>query len=458
MTVLADPSPPTVPGSFLLGSALALKNDLLGTYEQARAAHGDVVRFQFGPPGARQEMYGLFHPDTAHHVFAAAPDNFRKDNVFYAEVRSVVADGLLTSQDDRWLRQRRFVAPLFTPRQTEDYAWAMNEALTVLVHRWRHFPDQPVMVHDEMISLSLNVVCRALLGSDAAEILPVVQSTFGPLNEGVLRRTLNPARTPLHWPTPGNRRLLKHRQALHAVCDRIVARRRAHPPDDRHRPDLVTRLMAEGKDGVLLSDAEIREQILIFLVAGFETTGSAMTYALYLLAQHPEVQQQVRTEVLSVVGDRTPSAADAAALKYTTQVVKETLRLYPPAPVIGRRVVEDDDVCGYVLRAGTDLMVSPWVIHRHPEFWPEPSRFDPDRFTAAAEIGRNRYAWMPFGGGARGCIGARFSVLESVLALAVMMREFEFSGAPASLQRESAVTLRPTGGVPMTVTRPPRSA
>jgi cytochrome P450 len=443
--------PPVVPGSFLLGSALDLRRDMLSAYERAFHRYGDVARFLVGPPGRRLELYLLFHPDAAQHVLAGSWTNYRKDNVFYSEIRGAFGDGLLTSQDDDWLRQKRFLQPLFTHRRVAGYATAMSEQVDRLAGRWRQRHPGTLDLHDEMTRLTLRIVCSILFGQDVRRALPVVQGAFGPLGEAVLRRGMAPVRPPVSWPTPVNRRLARARRALHGVCDEIIANRRAgHSPAGRD--DMVQLLLDARDNGSALSDAEIRDQVLVFLLAGHETTSTALTFTLHLLGRDPDVQRLVREEVAVVVGDRTPTARDVPALAQTTMALKEAMRLYPSAPLIGRLAVSDDEVGGYRIPAGSNVVVAPWVIHRHPGFWDAPERFDPERFTPEREKARHRYAWCPFGGGPRGCIGQHFSMLESVIALAVLVRDFEFTAPPGEPPYTNHITLRPTAGVPCGVT------
>jgi cytochrome P450 len=441
--------PPVVPGSFLGGSARDLRGDLLGACERALAEYGEAVRFRAGPPGMRLELYFLFHPVGAHRVLAGASANYRKDNVFYNEIRSLFGDGVLTSQDDQWQRQRRFLQPLFTSRRVMGYAATMGQAIEELAGQWRRRAPGVVDLHDQMTRLTLRIVCRVLFGEDVNEAVPVVQRAFGPLGEAARQRAMAPVRLPLTWPTPVNRRAVRSQRALYGVCDEIIARRRSR--SDRQE-DLIGLLLDAQVDGAGLADAEIRDQVLIFLLAGHETTSTALTYTLHLLGRHPDVQQRVREEVDAIVGSRRPTAPDAAALVYTTRVLKEAMRLYPSAPLIGRRAVQDDEIAGYHIPAGAQVVVAPWVIHRHPTYWDDPQRFDPDRFLPELDKTRHRYAWMPFGGGPRGCTGQHFSMLESVIALAVLVRDFDFVAPPGEPRYTNHITLRPTSGVPSLVT------
>jgi cytochrome P450 len=377
-------------------------------------------------------------------VLAGASANYRKDNDFYAEIRSAFGDGLLTSQDADWQRQKRFLQPLFGPRRVDGYAAAMGEQVEGLVRRWRSRLPATLDVHEEMTGLTLGTVCRILFGEDVDRVLPVVRRSFDPLGDAVRRRAMAGLRLPQEWPTPVNRRLVRARRDLHGVCDEIVAHRRA---SGRQREDMLGLLLSARDEGSSLTDTEVRDQVLIFLLAGHETTSTALTYALRLLGRNRDVQDRVRAEAAAVTGDGAVTPQHAAALAYTTMVLKETMRLYPSAPLLGRRAVEEDEIGGFRIPAGADVVVAPWLVHRHPGFWDQPRRFDPERFTPEREKARHRYAWFPFGGGPRGCIGQHFSMLESVIALAMLVREFEFVAPPGEPAHTNHITLRPVGAV-----------
>ena len=442
-------APPVVPGSFLLGSALDLRRDMLAACERAFHRYGDAVRFRAGPPGARLDLYMLFHPDAAHRVLAGWSANYRKENVFYSELRSAFGDGLLTTQDAQWQRQKRYLQPLFAPKHVNAYAAAMTGQVQQVAQRWRARPPGTIDLHAEMTHLTLATVCHILFGEDVGRALPVVQRTFAPLGDAVRRRALAGGRVPLDWPTPVNHRLRKARDELHGVCQEIVAQRRA---SGDQREDMLGLLLDAQDEAGSLSDAEVRDQVLIFLLAGHETTSTALTYTLHLLGRHPDQQKRVRAEVESVAGERTlATAEDVPSLEYTTMVLKEAMRLYPSAPFLGRRAVEEDQICGYRIPAGAEVVLAPWITHLHPDFWYWPERFDPERFHPEREKARHRYAWFPFGGGPRACIGQHFSMLESVVALATLVREFDFAAPPGEPPRTNHITLRPTQGVPSNI-------
>ncbi|WP_405713121.1 cytochrome P450 [Streptomyces xanthophaeus] len=438
---------PGLAGVPLLGSLFDLKSDSLGTYLRAQHRHGDVVRISAGPPGLRADLYCVFSAEGVQQVLASESANFRKDNPFYQEIRDAFGNGLLTSQDEDYLRQRRLVQPLFTRRRVDGYAEAVVTETQATVDAWSGAPDGVVDVTDAMMHLALRSVARILFGTDVEATVDVVDRSFPVITEYVVRRSYSPVSVPRDWPTPGNKRAAAALDELYGVCDRIIAeRRRAGTAAQGAGEDLLSLLAAaKSSDDGEFDAAELRDQVLIFLLAGHETTATSLAFSLHLLARHPEQQALARAEVSRVLGDRAPEAADLERLPYLTQVLKEAMRLYPAAPVIGRRSVAATEIAGYTVPAGADVIIAPWVTHRHERYWPDPDRFDPDRFTPEAEAQRPRYAWFPFGGGPRACIGQHFSMLESVIALAMMLRAYEFEAVDTEVPVSAGITLRTTG-------------
>ncbi|MCF3146748.1 cytochrome P450 [Streptomyces platensis] len=454
-------SPPPQPGSAperaipgpaglpVLGSMLDLRRDSLSTFLRARREHGDVVRLEAGPPGLRSVFHAVFAPEGVQQILASQAANFRKDHPLYEEVRQAFGNGLLTSQDADYLRQRRLVQPLFTKRRVDGYASAVTTEAATLADRWRTAGGTVDLV-PEMNRLALRTVSRILFGLDAEAAVDAIHRCAPVINAYVVRRAYVPVKIPREWPTPGNQRARAATDELNALCDRIVADRRASRETagdaDGAGEDLLSLLAAAGNDEDGSLDAtEVREQVLIFLLAGHETTATSLAFTLHLLARHPEEQTRVRDELDRVLGDRTPTAADLDRLPYLTQALKESMRLYPAAPVISRRAVAAAEIGGFRIPAGADVVVAPWVTHRDPELWPDPERFDPRRFAPEPEAARHRYAWFPFGGGPRACIGQHFSMLESVLALAVLLRAYELDAVDEEVPVSAGITLQATG-------------
>lgn len=456
------PGPAGLP---VLGSMLDLRRDSLTTFLDARRTHGDVVRLVAGPPGLRSVFHAVFAPEGVQQILASQAAGFRKDHPLYEEVRQAFGNGLLTSQDSDYLRQRRLVQPLFTKRRVDSYAAAITTEAGTLAERWRAAGDHTVDLVPEMNRLALRTVARILFGLDAAAAEDAFHRCAPVINAYVVRRAYVPVKVPREWPTPANLRARAATDELNALCDRIIADRRAArgaateaaaAADERDEgdekgergegDDLLSLLAAAGNDEDGSLDAtEVREQVLIFLLAGHETTATSLAFTLHLLARHPEEQRRVREEIDRVLGERTPTAADLDRLPYLTQALKESMRLYPAAPVISRRAVAATEIGGYRIPAGADVVVAPWVTHRSPELWEDPERFDPRRFAPEREAERHRYAWFPFGGGPRACIGQHFSMLESVLALAVLLRTYELEAVDQEVPVAAGITLQATG-------------
>jgi cytochrome P450 len=438
------PGPKGLP---LLGSALDLQRDSLDAFLRARREYGDVVRISAGPPGLRTVLHCVFSAEGAQQVLASQAANFRKDNQFYEELRLSAGNGLLTSQDADYLRQRRLIQPLFTKRQVDGYATAVTLEADGTVERWRDAAGGVVDVVREMDRLALRTVSRILFGADVEAAVDVIHDNFPVISKYVTLRGYSPVNPPRSWPLPANRRAEAATRAVYAICDRIIAERRASeatgPTTDVDLLSLLSRASSE-EDGSL-DAGELRDQVLVFLLAGHETTATSMAFALHLLARHPEAQKRAHEEADRLPSGRTPSAADLDELPYLTRVLKEAMRLYPAAPVVGRRSVEAAEVGGHLIPAGADVLVLPWVTHRHPDLWDDPERFDPDRFTPDREAARHRYAWFPFGGGPRACIGQHFSMLESVLAVAALLRSYELEALDTEVPLAAGITLQATG-------------
>lgn len=457
--------PPIVGGRYR--PVLEMKRNMVRFVEDAWRANGDVVRTLVGPPGLDREVWMLHHPEAAARVLSGSSWRaFAKQDRAYEEVASWLGHGLLTVEGEEWARQKRFVQPVFTRAAVEGYGALMVDEIERVVAEWEAAevgegdgPGRTVDLGAWMQELTLRVVLRAVLGEEARDVTAHVRRSFPIVSDTVVRRGVGIVRLPASVPTPRVRRGRAAQADLFGVCDALVAARRARGAADGDGTDLLARLLAARDGEEHLSDVEVRDQLLVFLLAGHETTATALTFALHLLGRHPEVQDAVRAEVRSVMGDGRPTPDAAAGLTLTTAVIREAMRLYPSVPFVSRLAVVDDEVMGHAVRAGTTIVLSPWTIHRHPGFWDDPLTFDPSRFSPEAEAAgrRHRYAWMPFGGGPRACIGQHFSMLEALLALAVLLREHRVTALVPTdhVPVDSLITLFPTEPVRARVERVP---
>jgi cytochrome P450 len=437
---------PGPPGSPLLGMTRTLQRDQLGTYESVTAEYGDVVRMVLGPPGLRRVIYLVTHPDGVEQVLAG--NGYTKDTPYYREIAAYLGDGLLTSEGQQRRQQRRTVAPLFTHRRIAGYVDVMAEEAARLAGRW-HEPARrgtPVDVSAEMVDFTLRAIGRILFGASVDDVVPVVQETFPILNQHVRRRGLTPLRLPRGFPTPAQRQAARAQQRLYEVVDAIIERRRRTAGG----VDLIARLVGarDPETGAALSPQEVRDQVLIFLLAGHETTSTALTFACHLLGRHPAVQRRVHEELDGVLAGQAPTADGVGKLSYTTMVVKEAMRLYPSAYAFGRLCATGDRIAGgHRIPPNSIVVLSPWATHRRADLWPDPGRFDPDRFEPAAEAARPRYAYLPFAGGLRGCIGSHFAMTEAVTAVATLLSTFVLESESDSVPLSTGITLRPAGPV-----------
>ncbi|HEX6682990.1 MAG TPA: cytochrome P450 [Candidatus Limnocylindrales bacterium] len=439
MNTTLAPAAPGPTGHPVLGMAREFRRDMLGTLLGGFHTYGDVVAYHFGPRwGPRavsQDVVMAHHPDSIHEVLTNTRV-FGRRTVGFQVLTELIGTGLLTSDGDVWLRQRRTLQPLFTPRRVAGYTELMNAEAARIAAEPALASDSTVDLHHLMQRYTLRVVGRALFGDDVDEAIPQLQRLVPVLGDLALARALQVLRPSLSWPTPRNRRITRERATQYEIVDRIIARHANRASGGGgERDDMLSRLTAarDPETGQPLSTEEIRDQVLVFLLAGHETTAGALTFTLYLLGRHPQVQERVadgHTDLLR------------AALM-------EGMRLYPPAYSTERIAEIDTTIRGYRVPARTRVLLSSWVTHRHPDFWPEPDRFDPDRFTG--EHKRPRYAYFPFGGGPRSCIGENFALLEGTVLLRALLARFRVESLDERPRLAPMITLRPAGPVRATL-------
>lgn len=460
---------PVIGGSLFLGAAGDLRRDLLGTFERAMHEHGGApVRFRVGPPRVGFLAEAIFEPEGARRVLATDAARYDKNVPALEEFRRFVGDGLLTSDGDRWRRDRRIVAPLFTRKRIGSYVGSMARSADRLVASWVPvaIDGGDVDVCEPSMLYALEVLGTTVFGEDMQSAEAIVRSSVPVLNEQVTRTALSPVRLPSWLPTPANRRAERARRAVWDFVEALIARRRAAgaspapaTPGVASGNDLLSLLLtAQDPDtGARLDDVAVRDQALIFLLAGHETTGATLAFALHLLGRHPEVQERVRDEVQRVVADRPIEAGDIERLSYTSHVIEETMRLYPAGHTLVRRAREATVLGGHGIPAKRIVAISVWAIHHNPAVWPDPYRFDPDRFSrrdAPEDDGReggmpaSRYAHLPFGGGPRGCIGQYLAMAEMIVALATIVRAFDLESLVESPDLDVGVSLLPAGRLP----------
>lgn len=434
----------------LLGSMLDVRRDPLRSLEKMMYEQGDVASFVMGPPGARLTMYLVSSPDGIQHLLASNSRNYLKGSPFYREIWAWLGDVLLTSEGEEWQRQRRIIQPLFTPRRVKSYVGVMAEEADRLVEELKtRNLSSSIDLHEISMRYTLRVVGRLLFGNDLHDVIETVGRTFPVVNEQLRSRAQQPIRPLRNWPPRRSRRALSAQRELFDVVDHVVARH----PSGAGADDLVTLLAhaADPETGAGLDAREIRNQVLLFLLAGHETTANALTFTLHLLGHHASVQEAIRAEVANVVTSWPPSADEVQRLEFTWAAIQEAMRLYPPAWGTGRIAIAGDTIAGQQLEAGSIVLVSMWATHRNRHLWPDPERFDPSRFAPDAVAQRHRYAYLPFGGGPRACLGAFFARLEATMAVAALARAYRLTTAPVEPALAPGITLHPRGAVPCSI-------
>lgn len=442
------PSPLTTPqrapgptGLPVVGVVNDFQHDPLHLLEDARRRYGDVVRVPMGV-----DLYLVSHPEGVKHVLQDNHLNYKK-GFDYRRMEPLLGQGLLTSNGETWKRHRRLAQPAFHRQRIAGFGALMVKRTHETLERWRALGDGAVIdVHAEMMRLTLEIVGDALFSSDLGAVTAKVAAALDGALHYTNERINQLVALPMWVPTPFNRAYKKHIRVLDEVVGSIIRERRGQPSRD----DLLSMLMEardEGSETQALDDAALRDEVMTLVLAGHETTANALTFTLRLLAMHGDVCDLLERSVAGAIGARDATAGDAQALGYVRQVAEESMRLYPPAWAIAREAVDDDVVLGYRVPKGSLVLMSQWLTHRDERFWPEPARFDPARFAPQAPE-RHRFAYFPFGGGPRLCIGNSFALMELQLVLATLAQHVRVEVLePGKLELEPLITLRPKGGM-----------
>jgi cytochrome P450 len=435
--------PPGPTGHLITGNLAALRRDMLGFWTESVREYGDVVYFRY----FHQHHYLLNRPKDIEQVLVTDSRNFIKWRPFRVSA-PLFGNGLALSEGAYWKRQRRLAQPAFHPRRIDMYANVMIDHAAELADSWQDGETRDV--HREMMMLALKIVCRTLFGADitgdagrAIQMLADVQTRFE-------EWLLSGVPLPLSVPTPRNVHMRRLVRRVDAILYRMIAERRAGRLEG---DDLLTTLISvRDADGTAMTDRQVRDEVMTFFVAGYETTAVTLAWAWYLVSQHPDVEAALIREVDTVVGGRRVEVTDVAALSYTTAVIKETLRLFPPVYAQGREALRACEVGGYHVPAGTQLFMSQWTVQRDPRLFADPDAFKPERWQSPATAHLPRFAYFPFGGGPRVCLGASFAMTEATLAMATIASRFRLSlPAGPAVRPRAAGTLQPSHALHMRI-------
>ena len=432
-------------GKPIAGNLLDFRRDPAGFLLNAALEYGDVVYLKF----ANQQIYLLNNPDYIRDVLVTNNRNFIKSRGLQMAKR-FLGEGLLTSESDFHRRQRRLAQPAFHKQRINSYAHVMSEYAARTRDRWHD--GATLDIHQEMMRLTLGIVGKTLFDADVESEAKEIGEALNSIMQLFDRITIPFPQLMNSLPLPSNFRFLKAHRRLDRTMYRIIGEHRAAGVD---RGDLLSMLLLaqdEEGDGGSMSDLQLRDEAMTIFLAGHETTANAMTWTWYLLSQNPEVEAKFHTEVDEVLQGRLPAAEDVPWLRYTEMVFAESMRMYPPAWAMGRQVLHDYEVGGYVAPAGSIVLMSPWVMHHNPKYYPDPFKFDPERWTPAAREARPKFSYFPFGGGPRVCIGEGFAWMEGILLLAAIAQRWKMRLEPGhNVAARPLITLRPKYGMRMTV-------
>jgi cytochrome P450 len=404
-----------------------------------------------------RKLFLVSHPDMIAPIFVEGKKTFLKPTAQAGMINLelVLGNGLVTNpRYDDWLPQRRMIQPMFHRRRIAQMGETMTAAAGDMLSRWeaKYRPGDTMMLDEEMTAVTLDIINRTMFSADGADKMAgQVGTAVGVASEFVFRRSQRLLSPPLSWPTPANREFHRVSAEMERIIDDIISRRRE---SGAQKGDLLDMLLAarDEETGSGMSEQQLRDEVKTIFAAGHETTSNALTWAWYLLAQHPAVSRRLQAEVDEVLDGRIPAFTDLPRLPYTRQVFDEALRLYTPVPLIARYLPQDALLLDYVLPGGSMIAVSIYNIHRHPAFWDDPETFDPDRFTPERSAGRHKYAYMPFGAGPRQCIGNHFALMEGTLLLAAVAARYNLRLVPGHpVERQVAITMRPKHGLKMIV-------
>jgi cytochrome P450 len=432
--------PPGPPRRLIGGNFPDYRQDPLTFTVACARAYGDVVSLRFGP----KRVLLLSHPDLVEYVLVTANRNFKKD-FSLGLFRPLLGNGLLTSDGDFWLRQRRLIQPVFQRQRIAAYGATMVDYTERMLTGWQD--GASLDLHTAMMQLALEIAAKTLFDAD---VTGEARDVGHALEEAL--RCVDARFNIFYWvpvwvPTPNNRRLRRAVRRLDTILYRIIDQRRAAGGD---RGDLLSLLLhaRDEDDGSRMTDKQLRDEAMTLFLAGHETTALALTWTWYLLAQHPEVVAELEAELQSVLGGRSPTVEDLPQLRCTERIIQEGMRLYPPAYGLGREAIADCEIGGYPVRAGTTLYMMQWAIQRDARFFDNPEKFAPGRWADGLMQRLPKYAYFPFGGGPRLCIGNTFAMMEATLVLATMAQRFCLSLVPDwPVAPWPSITLRPANGV-----------
>jgi cytochrome P450 len=435
------PGPPTF--QFFLDLS-KFRKDPLGGFFHAALTYGDVVRYR-----GVWVSHQLSHPDHIQHVLQGNVANYRKGRG-YKILKLSLGEGLLTSEGSLWQRQRKMTQPSFQGQQVASFVATMADNALAMLRRWEGNAGQHNVfdVVPDFMRLTLNIAAQVLFTTNLEADAESIRRTLDIGRDYSLERAWSIFPLPLSVPTQRNREYRGALANIHGIMDRIIAGRRTAPA---RVSDLLTMLMeARDENGDPMSDKQLRDEVITLLTAGHETTTLVLAWTCFLIATRPDVVERMTAEAAFLNG-RSPAYEDLMKLRYSRMVVEESMRLYPPVWTLGRTAIHEDEIGGYHIPAGSEILIFPYITQRHPQWWQDPDTFRPERFAPENSAQRPRYAYLPFGAGPRTCIGLNFAMTEILVVLTMLLQRFRLKLAinPVNVRPDPSVTLQPKPGVPV---------
>jgi cytochrome P450 len=439
---------PKVPvESLITRNMLAFARNPLVFFETNRQKYGDVYESNLSP---FLRMFVFCKPEYVKYLLIDNAKNYTKSFAYHF-LKRALGNGLVTSEGDFWLRQRRIAQPAFHRERLTGLVQTMTDSIDELLLRIEGYKTkvQAFDVADEMMQLTSDIAAKALFSSDISGFKDKVIDCINNLNLSISNMIKSPFSRFVSWfPTPNNLFFKKNQKEFDKIIYYLIENRRKTRAD--HYNDLL-QLLLEAKDeqtGESMDNLQLRDEVITLFAAGSETSSNALAWAIFLLATNPEKKQNLKQEIKEVLNGRTPQFTDIQKLTYTNQVIQETLRLYPPAWIVGRQAKEDDEIDGYFIPKRTQTIMPTWVIHRHPDLWESPQSFQPERFESELAKKRHKFAYFPFGGGPRFCIGNSFAMMEMTLTLSMIFQKFDFDLVDKQeITEEPMITLKPKYGI-----------
>ncbi|RUT10177.1 hypothetical protein DSM106972_006720 [Dulcicalothrix desertica PCC 7102] len=433
---------------YLFFNATEIKNDPIGFYNRVWHQYGDIVCLPILP---NYNFFLAAHPDYVEHMLSTHQERYAKPDIIKKPFSLLMGQGLVVAEGDYWLKHRAVMQPVFHQKYIESLFSTMLSCTESLIQKWEKKPDGEVIdIAAAMMPLTLKIAGLTLFSTDISDEESVFGKAFRTGFEFVSYKMNNLPTEPMWAPTPRNLRFRQAVQTLDDLVFDIINNRRQNPTDNH---DLLSLLLAAQDEvtGEGMTDKQLRDEVITLLVAGHETVSSALSWTWYILGQHPDIGANLLLELQAVLNGSSITYDKLPQLQYTRRIIDETLRLYPPAWGMPRIALEDDEIKGYFIPKGSTINICQYIVHRHPEFWDNPEKFDPDNFLPSKVNQRPKFAYFPFGAGQRICIGKSFALMEATIILASIFQRFRLELVPQQIELDPTFTLRPKNGVKVKV-------